>query len=321
MENKRIQTLLLEAIENKLSGKQNLAIFISETLNIEKEAAYRRIRGCVPFNLKEAAIISRKLNISLDDVIRKSESEGIVELLMHPPQHYHMGLQEPWHVEQDVNFLEQLTKEPYSEMGVALSGISSSLYYYYSYLARFYLLKYRYSMGDRLPYRETQELPQQIKYRKDFYRHYHNMSNTYYIWDRRIMGTLVDDINYFHSLQLMSDEDIEAVKNDLYRFLNDLNLFADKGYYPDTGKRFELYVSDSSIDVTYAYMWSEKVFVSMYTSFVLLTTSSMEKIPFQNVSEWIKSLRRSSEQISLANERERILFFKQQKDIVDSLGK
>ena len=36
---------------------------------IGKEAIYRRLRGEVPFTLEEAALISRKLGVSLDNVI------------------------------------------------------------------------------------------------------------------------------------------------------------------------------------------------------------------------------------------------------------
>jgi len=321
MDNTSIQSLLLQAVENKLPRKQNLANFLTEVLDIEKEAAYRRIRGSVPFSLKEAAILASAMNLSLDDVIANSlgEEEKRSTLLMHLPQHYQMGLQEPWHVEQDAVFLDELTREPYSEMGVALAGISSSLHYYYSHLARFYLMKYRYNLGERFSFEEIVESPEQIKYRDVFYCHYRNMSNTFYIWDRRIMQSLVDDIKYFQSLQMMTDKDVMALKKELHGFLDDLKLLADKGYYPDTRNKFELYVSDSYIDMTYAYMWTEKRYVSMYTSFVILTTSSEEEKPFKNVSDWVKSLRRGAIQISVVNERERILFFRQQHEIVNTL--
>ena len=53
----------------KLPLKENLANLLIDTLYIGKEAIYRRLRGEVPFTLEEAALISRKLGVSLDNVI------------------------------------------------------------------------------------------------------------------------------------------------------------------------------------------------------------------------------------------------------------
>lgn len=49
-----------------------------DILYIGKEATYRRLRGEVPFTLAEAAILSRKLGISLDTIIGTSFRENAV---------------------------------------------------------------------------------------------------------------------------------------------------------------------------------------------------------------------------------------------------
>lgn len=59
-------TNLIEAMKEKLPAKGKLADMLMDTLYIGKEAVYRRLRGEVPFTLQEAALVSRKLGISLD---------------------------------------------------------------------------------------------------------------------------------------------------------------------------------------------------------------------------------------------------------------
>lgn len=60
---------LIEAIKKKIPSKGSIANLLMDILYIGKEAIYRRLRGEVPFTFAEAAIISRKLEISLDDII------------------------------------------------------------------------------------------------------------------------------------------------------------------------------------------------------------------------------------------------------------
>lgn len=64
-----LNTGLIDAVREKLSPKENIANLLMDTLFIGKEAIYRRLRGEVPFILEEAALISRKLGVSLDKIV------------------------------------------------------------------------------------------------------------------------------------------------------------------------------------------------------------------------------------------------------------
>ena len=69
---------LIEAAKEKMPTGTNLANTLMDILYIGKEAIYRRLRGEVPFTLAEAAVISRKLGISLDKMIGVSFSNNAV---------------------------------------------------------------------------------------------------------------------------------------------------------------------------------------------------------------------------------------------------
>ena len=69
---------LIEAIKEKIPANSNIANVLMDNLFIGREAVYRRLRGEVPFTLTEAAIISRKLGVSLDKMIGVSFKENAV---------------------------------------------------------------------------------------------------------------------------------------------------------------------------------------------------------------------------------------------------
>ena len=73
-----LNTGLIEAAKEKVPAGANLANTLMDILYIGKEAIYRRLRGEVPFTLAEAAVISRKLGISLDKMIGVSFSNNAV---------------------------------------------------------------------------------------------------------------------------------------------------------------------------------------------------------------------------------------------------
>ncbi|MCD7929978.1 MAG: hypothetical protein LUH15_00615 [Tannerellaceae bacterium] len=57
------------ALQKKVPGRSQLTNMLAETLNIEKEAVYRRLRGEVAFTFTEVATLAQHLCISLDELI------------------------------------------------------------------------------------------------------------------------------------------------------------------------------------------------------------------------------------------------------------
>ena len=75
METFRLNTMLIKAVKKQVPVDTNLAIMLMDFLCLGKEATYRRLRGEVPFTFAEAATISQKFGISLDELINTSISE------------------------------------------------------------------------------------------------------------------------------------------------------------------------------------------------------------------------------------------------------
>ena len=308
----------IKILESKFSKKTQLANFIADTLFVEKETAYRRLRGEVQFSLREAIRISRKLNISLDNIILEPESRDTV-LLQLP-----LFLQNnDKKLENAIFFLKELVSQPYSELGGALSGLPFSLFLQYPLLARYYNFRYLYHISEykkKVSFQNTFESKEQIDARDDLYLLYRKISKTFYIWDRKIISTLVNDINYFNYIQLISNSEMESLKKELFRFINDLENLASAGEYKETGNIFELYISELDIDKNYVYMWSEHLYVNMFSTFILFASASQDEPTYAHINLWINSFKKCSTLISKSGIKERILFFNEQRRIIDTLG-
>lgn len=208
---------LIEAMKEKLPLKGQLADMLMDTLYIGKEAVYRRLRGEVPFTLQESALISRKLGISLDKIIGlsfKSNAMFNINIVDYddPFESYYNIL------EKYVSLINTMPDDPNSVMGTSANIIPQTLYLKHELLAKFRLFKWMYQNKyiDCKSFEELDIPPKLVNIQKDYVamtRHIHSID---YIWDNMIFQHLINDIQYFASIHLISDETKEEIKNELF---------------------------------------------------------------------------------------------------------
>ena len=76
---------------------------------------------------------------------------------------------------------------------------------------------------------------------KDFVEATQYVQTTNYIWDSMMFYYLVNDIKYFASIHLITDEEVTKLQEDLLQLLDDLEAIASKGKF-DTGKDIHIYI-------------------------------------------------------------------------------
>lgn len=69
---------LVQAIKNALGPHRRVAPYLSDLLSLGKEAVYRRLRSEVTFSFDEVVLIAYDLNISLDTLIGKTNTEKAI---------------------------------------------------------------------------------------------------------------------------------------------------------------------------------------------------------------------------------------------------
>ena len=219
-------TNLIEAMKEKLPAKGKLADMLMDTLYIGKEAVYRRLRGEVPFTLQEAALVSRKLGISLDKIIGTSfKSNAMFDINIvdydDPFESYYNTLYKY------VSLINTMQDDPESTMGTSSNIIPQTLYLKHDLLAKFRFFKWMYqNKYIQCNNFDELEIPAKLLYiQKDYVdmtRHIHSID---YIWDSMIFQHLINDIQYFSDVHLISDEAKMQIKEELFLLTDELEEF------------------------------------------------------------------------------------------------
>ena len=250
---------LLKAIREKIPHEENLANVLGNLLCIGKEAIYRRLRGDVPFTLLETAQISKEMNISID---------GILESVSPKSRPFQLKLTEfinPLEIDLDMmdNFVDvfrSIEPNAYSEAASSTNILPQALYLKYKFLTRFYLFKWK-AQHDGLnavqPLHEIIFPERMVQIQKNFVIETQRVKDSCYIFDNMIFVYLINDIKYFSSVNLISDDDVRELKEELYQFLDYTERLAARGKF-DNGNRISFYISNINFDTTYSYVQTRK---------------------------------------------------------------
>ena len=314
-----LNTGLVNAVKEKLPSKDNLANALMDILYIGKEAIYRRLRGEVPFTLAEAAVISRKLGISLDKMIGVSFRDNAVFDMNivsseKPFEAYYSIL------EKQVDLFRSVKEDETSEIGTSSNSIPQTLSLKYNMLSKFRLFKWMYQNENiKCKHFEEMEIPQKMvekqKEYSDLVSHIHSVD---YIWDNMIFSHLVNDIQYFCSIHLITDEDKDMLKEELFLLIDEMEELSARGK-SKAGNDVKIYISNINFEATYSYLDTSSTQLSLIRIYSINSITTQDQEMFRGLKEWIQSLKKFSTLISESGEMQRIQFFKQQREIISTL--
>lgn len=321
MKNEVLHQNLMRVLTQVIPTRNELVNIIMEFLPLEKEAAYRRLRGEVPFSFLEAAIICRKLGISLDSIIG---SESPQSRPVHIKLTEHMNPSEADYVmhQEFIDVLKSLEGDVNSYGGEVTNLIPQLLYMKYKSISRFYLFKWMYlyhNSGKTYSYKEI-DIPERLrKMQIENVKVAQLVHRTTYIFDSLIFSYLVNDLKYFHLLQLIDKEEIGIIKNDLYKVISDIEEMAVSGCFPLSGNEINIYISNMNIPTSYCYINTDNYHISLVKAFLLNGIATMDEEVHIQLKNWTRSVQRQATLITQSAEKERIAFLKNQINLIDSL--
>ncbi|GHT62986.1 hypothetical protein AGMMS50239_17900 [Bacteroidia bacterium] len=311
----------LDSLCERYPHKARLTEALMDLLAIEREAVYRRLRKDVLFPFHEAVKIAKVWNISIDAIANittgHSHSFRLETLKYISPAKEDIDAMNAF-----VDFLDRFASSPDSEYMEATNILPRSLFTGFPQLARYYIFKWMYQCGtenDTYSFAQV-VLPEKIRQIGNrYFNSIKNVANIGYIWDPMIFNYLVNDIRYFTSIYLITEEDKELLKSELFAFLDYMSVVSSKGCFPETGKRVNLYISQINLDTNYSYFYSKDMRVSKVRTFIKYELSSTDVEMAENFKKWLNLKRRSSIQISGVDELKRIEFFMKQRQLIDGL--
>lgn len=305
----------------KSPQRAELVNVLSDILCIEKKSASRRLSGEVQFSVHEMGILAKHFGISLDPLIFKDNHCHWLPFILEAP----LGVEsmEALYKITEASFddLAQVAEAPF-EYGTLFNSYPIEFYMFHPYLMKFMFFKWGHCFvgTDEFNHFSQWELPEKIANLKDWVPNMlSNSIHTTYIWDESLVWTLVNEIDYFYKMDVLSAEDVENIKSDLKESLLRLEKYIGGILQLEKApKKVDFYISKMSLGVCSSYTVSEKKrSYSFKTNFTFLSSSMNDYSNFHEVKDWINSFKNVSVLISESGPLERKLFFIKQHKIID----
>jgi len=231
--------VFLQKLEERFPRKSDLVNALMDVLHIEKESIYRRLRQDVFFSSEEIMKIAGAWNISLDNIISLTPDKT---------RPFHFNMIEYIHPrESDYRFLEEHNRmvelvgnDPEGKMIEVLNALPRGLYCRNEHLTRFVTMKwlYKYGATDEIVPFGAIHIPERMRALDvEFVRLVHNISEVHSIHDVRFVEHLIDDILYFRSIGMVTEDEVSLLKNELNTLLDYMEDVTVKGRFLGTGNK------------------------------------------------------------------------------------
>ncbi|MDR1455933.1 MAG: hypothetical protein LBJ01_09805 [Tannerella sp.] len=318
--NDKIYEVLLAQIRNRIPQNAKLVNTLVDILFIEKEAVYRRLRGEVPFTFHEIVTITRQMGISLDAIIG-IESQKSRPLQLKLPDFLNPKKNDLTMMDSHIAILDRFAGCADAEMAVLTNIIPQDIFPGFDQLTKYIVFKWQYHYHSHLalPFREVVLPDCVVNAFKAQYACSKRVKNSNYVFDNQLCRYIVDDINYFRSIRMIDEEEVMMIRDDILRLLDYLEQTATSGIFEETGNRVDIYVADVDITTSYSYIRSEDYSIGMIKTFFLTSAISTDEMIVEKIRNWITATLRLSTLITVANERQRVLYFEKQREMARSL--
>ena len=312
--------IFLDVICKKYPKKNQLTQELMDILFIEREAVYRRLRKEVAFSFQEIVKIASEWKISLDEII--GISTGQIPFQMRQINYLNPSKDEIKFLQQIIQTYKNYNEDTDSELMSICNKLPRQLLAGYERLNQLSMFKRVYQYGyekDAVQLSQAVISKESNRISADYYQAIKNFKNTNFIFDRMLFDFLVSDIQYFYSIRIINDEEKALIKKDLNALLDYLQEVANYGYYPETQKKVNIYISQINIDTNYSYVFAPErnvCFIHVFEKYEIFTYN---QDMVANFKTWMQLKKRSSVQISEVDERNRIEYFTRQRRLVSNL--
>jgi hypothetical protein len=320
MEDSTWYDIFIDNLQEKCSKKAQLVDEIQEILCIEKDAAQRRLRKEVFFPIHEVVKIASEWDISLDEII--GVHAGLTPFQLQPINYLNPSKKELLNLQKRARALDTVNSFTDSEYMEVANKLPRPIYIGSMILYRFEIFKWAYQYnfgGEQKPFSEI-IIPKEICEEFDIYsNNIKKIAHSYFILDSMVFESMAQNIQYFHSIMLITDEEKEILREQLFFMLDYLNEIANKGCYPNTLKKVHLYISELHINTNYSYYYTDKLKLARVHAFGKFDIVSYNTEMVKNFRNWMNLKKRTAIPISETNEKNRIEFFIKQREIVEQM--
>jgi len=293
---------------------------LMKLLDLEHEAVYRRLKKIVPFPAHEIAKIASAWDISLDEIM--SINLETIPFLMYWYSYLNPTTSEISCIQSRVGMLDNLCTAQQSEFLDISNTIPKPFIVGFPNLHRVLLFNwvYQYCSDRSFKYYSKVIIPNLISSEFDRYKEsIRHIRNSSFILDEMVFEYFVTTVQYFHSIMRITDSEKELIKNELHDLLDYITEITNKGFYPETQQKVNIYISQINIDTNYSYLCTDKQETCHIHAFCMSEILSQDLRMIANFKKWMILKKRTSYQISEVNERSRFEYLAKQREIINML--
>lgn len=316
---KNIRELINDKLLSLIPSDIKPADYISEILDISKEAAYRRLSGKMSFYVEELMCLSEHLGFSIDELTAKKYNNGKALIDLKIQEDPCMFFNE--RIKNFRTFLDKELSAPSSELIIALNYLPVEFCVHYENLFKlsYYLwIHWKDKKSNGLKYSEVNISQEQEELRKSIDADIQNLKNITFILDPNVFLTPLNLVIYYNKLGLINNEEKKAIKANFHEMIDTVEI---RLRTMNTGMRQknDYYLANFNIDVNSCYCQGKS---SVSSSFLLYFFNRIivtaPKICAAH-KEWLQSLMKYSILISGSNETDQAEYLKNQRVYIDSL--
>jgi hypothetical protein len=320
MTSKPLNNIVVDTIIKYIPDYQNPVEYIMDILDLGKDSIYRRINGKIPFTFEELAKLSKRLNFSLDVILKDednldakitNEFERISpnDLLINKLQDFY-NLKKNF--ADDINLSESTAS--FNKFYIFLIPKYKNLfkYYYYRWIYQIHDLSILFSFSDLKVPGELTELQKKLTQVM-----YLNNESSFIMCPNALSNT-IRDIQYFYKRELITKEELILLKEELLDMIRNLELTLKTGRN-EYDSLINIFVSTVSIDSSILYIGHKetKMVINWYNQICPIFEYDLRKILEYKI--WLDSLKKFSILISRSNYEYTAIFMKKQMKIIENM--
>jgi len=313
----------IESLYKKYPKKSQLAEALMDLLSIERESAYRRLRKEIIFPVHEVCKIASAWNISIDEIVGISASKILFQMYLMDylaPSNDDMEF-----IRKRIQQLEQLDDYSDSQYVAVCNNLSRSLSAGFPNLYKFNVFKWAYeycnhcNKDSNMTFSEIIIPEKLLEEVTAYYQNVKRVANTTFVLDSMLFDFFVREVQFFHSIFLITDEDKEQLKKELHALLDYFLEIASKGCFPETKNKVQIYISTLNINTNYSYFYDGEMELCRIHAFNMYDCLTYNPKMIEDFKEWMQKKKRTSFLISETDERSRVGFFMKQRQLIDTL--
>lgn len=322
-----VQQLLFEEIVKKLGNKQSLAEFISESLNVSSDSAYRRISGKTALTFSEAVQLSEQISLSFDTLLEKDRGTIAFERRTTLKTENDIAI----HLKEMAEMMKNQIAASEGKAIYTTKDIPVFYHFYFPELGAFKIYCWHRALNSSA---ELNEPFNPSKYIEAYSNLFSEIKDLYCkvpaveIWSEVAILGFIRQLKYYFDSGLMGSKEtalllleqhskvFEFVKEQARkgRKLNPLHPTQDSEIEYDLYFN-ELFVMDNS---AFANLNGKKVFFNSYANFNFIPTQDQNFC--NDVEMWLNNQMKRSVKLSLTREKERSVFFRNIQNELDALA-